>query len=202
MAIISAFPGKSKPKLQSKTVSPQSSQITVNPDSGYEGLEKVTVTAIQTQTKSVNPKTADQVVTPDSGKYLTQVTVSGAIGGFYSLSDASNNDSNKLEFSVPVVDGRHPAIIALYSNGHEGTTKQIISAILTKRDNNSIYDAVCWVQTGTDSFDKRVITQIGIAYRTTTKKAILTLPTSTNCVFAGTSLANRYAVVMTYNDIQ
>lgn len=233
MAIISAFPGKSKPKLQSKTIHPLYAQFDVTPDSGYEGLDKVTiapetqvkyvtpsatqktvtadsnkllmsvvVNAIETQTKGVSPKTENQIITPDSGKYLTQVTVSGAIGGFYTLSDASNNDSNKLEFSVPVVDGRHPAIIALYSNGHEGTTKQIISAILTKRDNGSIYDAVCWVQTGTDSFDERVITQISIAYRTTTKKAILTLPTSTNCVFAGTSLANQYAVVMTYNDIQ
>lgn len=202
MAIISAFPGKSKPKLQSKTVNPQSSQFTVNPDSGYEGLEKVTVTAIQTQTKGVNPKAEDQVITPDSGKYLTQVTVFGAIGGYSTLSDTYNDDTSKLEFSVPVVDGRHPAIIALYSDGHEGTNKQIISAILTKRDGDSIYDAVCWVQTGTDSFDERVITQISIVYNATTKKGILRLPTTTSCVFAGTSLGNQYAVVMTYNDIQ
>lgn len=233
MAIISAFPGKSKPKLQSKTIHPLYAQFDVKPDSGYEGLDKVTiapetqvkyvtpsttqktvtsdsnkllmsvvVNAIETQTKGANPKVEDQIIMPDSGKYLTQVTVSGVIGGYYTLSDTYNDDTSKLEFSVPVVDGRHPAIIALYSNGHEGTTKQIISAILTKRDGNSIYDAVCWVQTGSDSFDERVITQISIVYKPTNKKAILQLPTTTSCVFAGTSLGNQYAVVMTYNDIQ
>ena len=233
MAIISAFPGKSKPKLQSKTIHPLYAQFDVTPDSGYVGLAKVTiapqsqvkyvtpsttqktvtpdsnkllssvvVNAIETQTKGVSPTINEQIIKPDSGKYLTQVTVGGAIGGYYTLSDTYNTDSTKLEFSVPVVDGRNPAIIALYSNGHEGTTKQILSAMLTKRDGNSIYDAVCWVNMGSNSFDEKVITQISIAYRLTTKKAIITLPSTTACVFGGTSLGNQYAVVMTYNDIQ
>ncbi|MBO4718976.1 MAG: hypothetical protein J5658_03780 [Prevotella sp.] len=64
------------PSLQSKSVSPTTSQQTVSPDSGYDGLSSITVGAIQTETKSATPSASQQTITPSSGKYLTQVTVS------------------------------------------------------------------------------------------------------------------------------
>lgn len=69
--------GGGSPSLQSKSVSPSTSQQVVSPDSGYDGLSSVTVAAIQTQTKSCTPSASQQAVTPDSGKFLTQVTVAG-----------------------------------------------------------------------------------------------------------------------------
>ena len=61
---------------QNKTVTPTTSQQTINADSGYSGLGTVTVNAIQTQTKSATPSTSAQTITPDSGKYLTSVSIS------------------------------------------------------------------------------------------------------------------------------
>lgn len=61
---------------QNKTVTPTTSQQTINADSGYSGLGTVTVNAISTQTKSATPSTSAQTITPDSGKYLTSVSIS------------------------------------------------------------------------------------------------------------------------------
>lgn len=52
MAIISAFPGKSKPKLQEQTVNPTTWRQTVTPSSDYDGLSKVTVNAMTTVSKA------------------------------------------------------------------------------------------------------------------------------------------------------
>lgn len=64
--------------LESKTVTPTTSQQTVTPSSGKDGLSQVTVNAIETETKEVTPGTSEQIITPTTGKYLTSVTV-GAI---------------------------------------------------------------------------------------------------------------------------
>lgn len=74
MAIISAFPGKSKPKLQAKTVIPDYNVITVTPSSDYEGLSQVKITPVSVN-KYATPSTQEQVIKTDSGILLRQVTV-------------------------------------------------------------------------------------------------------------------------------
>ena len=73
---------KSNPVLQEKSVTPTTTAQSVTADSGYDGLSKVNVGAIQTQEKSATPTTSAQAITPDSGKYLSKVTV-GAIPSTY-----------------------------------------------------------------------------------------------------------------------
>lgn len=62
--------------LQSKTVNSSTSQQTVTPDSGYQGLSDVTVEPYVLESKTVTPTTSQQTIQPTSGKDgLSQVVV-------------------------------------------------------------------------------------------------------------------------------
>ena len=63
--------------LQEKSVDPSEAVQDIQPDEGYDGLSKVSVTAIQTESKSITATKEEQVVSPTSGKYLKSVTVEG-----------------------------------------------------------------------------------------------------------------------------
>lgn len=82
------------PSLQSKSVTPSTSQQTVQPDSGYDGLSQVTVAAIQTETKNATPSTSSQDVTPTSGKFLTKVTVAAVTAAIDANIQAGNIKKN------------------------------------------------------------------------------------------------------------
>lgn len=99
MAIISTFPGKAKPKLQSKTATPSTSQQFVTPDAAYEGLDKVTVKAIKTQNKVVFGRDYynTESVTADSDYFLNSVN-------FYNIGRApveTEGTNQKYQIKLP-----------------------------------------------------------------------------------------------------
>ncbi len=102
MAIISAFPGKAKPKLQAKTVSPSTVQQTIKPDSTHEGLSQVTVNAMRLQSKTITPSGSQQIVTPDSGyNGLNKVTVAGVTDA-YEYYVHTINSTNLSSVPIPI----------------------------------------------------------------------------------------------------
>lgn len=68
-----------EPVLQSKSISPTSSQQVVTPDAGYDGLSQVTVAGASLQTRTVTPTAAGLQVEKSSGSYygLQRVNVNG-----------------------------------------------------------------------------------------------------------------------------
>lgn len=111
-------------QLQTKTITPTSSQQTVNPDTGYDGFSQVTVEAAEGQTinnqnKTVNPTESQQNVTADSGYTgLGTVTV-GAISSTYVGSEITRNPT-------PTASGATVTIPAGYYSSQ--TTKSVATA--------------------------------------------------------------------------
>ena len=102
---VSIFAGAGAAKLQKKTVTPTESQQTVTPDTGYDGLTKVTVGAVSStyigskvtkkSAQTCTPGTSDQTI--GSGQYLSGTQT---IKGDSNLV-GSNILSGKTIFGVP-----------------------------------------------------------------------------------------------------
>lgn len=60
------------PKLQSKAASPKTSAQSITPDSGYDALSSVNISAIQTEQKTI---TQNGDFWPSTGKFFSKVTV-------------------------------------------------------------------------------------------------------------------------------
>lgn len=97
--------GGADPVLQDKTVTPTTAQQTITADSGYDGLDTVTVNAIQTETKTVTPSTSQQNVTPSSGKYLSQVTVNAMPNATQATPSITVNSSGLITASATQTAG-------------------------------------------------------------------------------------------------
>lgn len=69
--------GGADPVLQAKSATPSETAQTIKPDTGYDGLSQVSISAIQTETKTV---TTNGTVTPTAGKYLKSVVVNVPTG--------------------------------------------------------------------------------------------------------------------------
>ena len=102
---VSIFAGAGAAKMQEKTVTPTESQQTVTPDTGYDGLTKVTVGAVSStyigsnvtkkSAQTYTPGTSDQTI--GSGQYLSGTQT---IKGDSNLV-GSNILSGKTIFGVP-----------------------------------------------------------------------------------------------------
>lgn len=71
----SVLAGGAVPVLQQKTVTAGTSNVTVNPDTGYDGMSQVTVEPTPTEAGYVTAGTSRVVATPTSGKFFDGVYV-------------------------------------------------------------------------------------------------------------------------------
>ena len=117
----------SAPQYQTKTVSPTTSQQTVTPDSGYDALEEVIVSAMPTMTlptasSATSSGTSKATITPTSStQYLNIPTGYNGTAQYYTISAAggggsasfatatmtnSSNQNTSISFTLP--SGRTP----------------------------------------------------------------------------------------------
>lgn len=171
---ILSIPQTTTSKLQEKTVThTTTSALTVNPDSGYDGMSKVTVNPkLQSKTTTITSNTTTNI-TPDSGySGLSQVSVTtnvsgGKLGGTFTwnhYNTSAINNSQTYNISVPA--NKQYAIIvfviAAQSNTPRGTlevtskpsniTLSAIGSVNGGRETNSVQTTTyCYLATKTSS---------------------------------------------------
>lgn len=139
------------PKLQTKTVKPTTSQQTITPDDGFDGITQLTVNAPVFQNKTV---TADGTVTPDEGyDGIGQLTVDTPVDVYISVSDSaeltsSSNgsivDTHKRKFFIGDMMSKHsllPDIIMIVLDNTVSYSSQVTTYIQTlfiKSDSHGI----------------------------------------------------------------
>lgn len=87
---VEAIQQGSAPSLQSKSVTPSTSQQSVQADVGFDGLDTVTVEAIQTEEIGIIPTTSQETILPSSGKFLSKVIVNAVTANIDSNIKAEN----------------------------------------------------------------------------------------------------------------
>lgn len=98
-------------KTQEKTVTPTSAQQTVSPDSGYDGLSKVTVNAVPTETKTI---AANGTHKPTSGKFFSSVVVDVPASGITPavMGEITANSETKLTIDTGKTDAKYFVLYA------------------------------------------------------------------------------------------
>lgn len=87
MPLINRCGGGGEPTLQNKSASPRTYSQSITPDSGYDGLSKVSISAMSMQSKDVTPSDEPQTIYPSSGYDGLSSVMVGAGGRFGSLSN-------------------------------------------------------------------------------------------------------------------
>lgn len=99
--------GGGQANLQTKTVTAGTSNVIVNPDTGYDGMSEVTVEPTPSEVGAITAGTSQQTATPTAGKFFSSVTVDPTPSQTKSATPTTSSqtitpDSGKLLSSVSV----------------------------------------------------------------------------------------------------
>lgn len=139
--------------MQSKTVDPSTSQIVVEPDTGYDGLSSVTVNAVELQSKTVTPSSSTQVITPDNTliKKIPAGSSSATASQYYaylndcpsSYGDVIIDEQIYIDGQITVSDG---TVIDIHGTTEPGSNSRTITSITTCTGGNSAaFSAASWI---------------------------------------------------------
>lgn len=138
--------------LQEKTVDPAETTKTVSPDSGYDGLSKVTVNAIQTENKAV---TANGTYNATEGKYIKQVTVNvPSSGGSANLGTKNIEANGTYKASDDGLDGYSQVTVEVPETVPDLQSKSVTPTEATQTVKaDSGYDGLSQVSVGAIASD-------------------------------------------------